>query len=540
VKRLLWLGPLVLGAIVHGCSGERGGQRVEAPAAAATAPRVPSLSVAEAEARPGERLDLERFRPLLAEPVLVPAREALERGDLPGAARALEAVMAASPPPASEVERWQMLLAIFRERAGDLLGASASYQLAARTSWPLSAYARFGAARVSLRAGQAARALEHLAQVGATEPLAGDARLLGAEAHLLLADTQGAAALWREHLATESAADVAVVALRLGEVLLANAPRSEDVPGGAGEPGAPRAAKSVDPDPGPGGVAAAPPTTGVREVVALARRAIASSSGKADVIQRASALEARALARLAPGDRASLQGTSSSEQLVILESLIQSKRHAEAELQADQLVARLPKGARWGEIGCEASVLRAKALAGLGKWGPAADFLGDVARACTGDDVRARALFLAGKYSESDKRYAGAIRHYEQLERELPAHRLADDARLRAAMSHLALGAEARFTDLLARMPDDYPTGDMVLDGVFQLATRRMEKGDWSGAAGILDRAARLARPRDRARGHEFAGRERYFLARSRAVLGEREGALDEFERIVREYQLSY
>ena len=37
--------------------------------------------------------------------------------------------------------------------------------------------------------------------------------------------------------------------------------------------------------------------------------------------------------------------------------------------------------------------------------------------------MRARALFLAGKYADSDKRYTIATTYYEKLEKELPDHR---------------------------------------------------------------------------------------------------------------------
>ena len=185
--------------------------------------------------------------------------------------------------------------------------------------------------------------------------------------------------------------------------------------------------------------------------------------------------------------------------------------------------------------------MRAKASAGLREWGRAADSLDDVIRSCTSDrELWARALYLAGTYAASDGRHAQAIQRFEQLEKELPKHTLADDCRLKAAISHYEMGSEARFTELLSTMQDDFPEGDMVLDGVFRLAVRRIEKGDWSGAASVLDRAAGLASARDGIRGQEFSGRERYFRARAWMQTGEKDRGIAELETIVRELPLSY
>src|SRR5690606_15554557 len=112
-------------------------------------------------------------------------------------------------------------------------------------------------------------------------------------------------------------------------------------------------------------------------------------------------------------------------------------------------------------------------------------------------------------------------------------------ARINAALSYSELGAEARFTELLSSLPDLYPQGDLMLDGVFRLAVRRMEKGDWSGAAAVLDRAAVLVE-NDAARGHEFSGRERYFRARAWMETGERERGLAELEAVIAQLPLSY
>ncbi|MFN2168903.1 MAG: transglycosylase SLT domain-containing protein, partial [Anaerolineae bacterium] len=139
-----------------------------------------------------------------------------------------------------------------------------------------------------------------------------------------------------------------------------------------------------------------------------------------------------------------------------------------------------------------------------------------------------------------DGRNMLAIQRYAELERSAPHNSLADDARLNAAMAYLELGVEARFVELLSTIVDDYPQGDRTLEGVFRLALRRIEKGDWPGAASVLARAAELARGREAGRGAEYSGRERYFYARALMRTGELARGIEQLEQLVQEVPLSY
>jgi soluble lytic murein transglycosylase len=179
-------------------------------------------------------------------------------------------------------------------------------------------------------------------------------------------------------------------------------------------------------------------------------------------------------------------------------------------------------------------------MAGLHDLHQAEAVAAEVGKRCDDAEMRARALFLAGKYATAEKRYADAVRHFATLEAECPGSSLADDARLKRALCYRELGVEARFTELLTTMPDDYPGGDMVVEGLFDLAVRRLEKGDAGGAATVLERALSIAGSKDAERGQELAGRERYFHARALGALGETEKGLVEYEEIVRDMPLSY
>jgi soluble lytic murein transglycosylase len=421
--------------------------------------------------------------------------------------------MAEHPPDAALVRSYQLLLGRLRERAGDLLGAAASYELAASTGWPLSGYARLGAGRSLLRAGHPKEALERLRQVPVAEPCGQDAESLIAEAELVIGERNAAVATLRAHLSRgESKADGVLAAIRLAETLLDETAQA-----------APEAQQAA-----------------AREALSLSRRAAARAPTDVDVVSRAEKAQVRALALLSSEERAQRARPSPEEELDRVRVLEDMKQHDAARQAADFLLSTLGAHGRTTQVGCEAALVRARAIGGAREWGKGSDAAAEVARRCTDRDVRARALFLAGKYADSDKRYAMAPKYYETLEKVIPDHRLADDARMRAALSYRELGAEGRFTDLLSRMPDDYPAGDMVLDGMFELALRRIEKGDWSGAESVLERAAKVAAPGELARGQEFAGRERYFRARATAMLGDVGRSLAEYEAIVAELPLSY
>jgi soluble lytic murein transglycosylase len=495
-----------------GCSADQRGRPLAGFATPLSSPRPSASATAATESSP--LLDVESFTPLLSMPALKSAAEAIESGDPSRAAREAEVALAQHTLEGVSAQSSALLLARLQESAGDLPAAIASYEAAAGLPGPLGSYALLGSGRVLLRAGRAVEAKERLARVPQGEPFSDEARLALADASAVTGDLATALPAWREHLAHGDAeSDVVPLSLRLADALVARAD-------GASVGDARRAEDA-------------------REGLSLARRALAHATD-AKAVEQARALEVRALGLLPETERSERARPSSEEELERLRVLEEAKQHDAARVASDQLLAALAPRDRWSKVACEASLLRGRALSGLHLAGDAEALLAEVGKRCDDRDVRARALFLAGKYATGEKRYAEAVRYYEELERECPEHRLADDARLKRAVCYQELGAEARFTELLTRMPDDYPEGDMLLDGMFELATRRMEKGDWAGAAAILERATSAAAPNDAKRGQEFAGRERYFRARALGATGEVDRSLAEYEAIVKELPLSY
>lgn len=462
-------------------------------------------------------LALEDFTPLLALPKLEKAREEAEKGRHRAAASMVSELLEKEPPPVSEVPTWQYLLGSLHERAGDLERARASYELAAAENWELRDYAWLAAGRVRLRLGHHADALERLKQVDLTLPIGAEARLLMAEA-ATQTEPEKALEVWRAHLASdEHPRDWMSVSLRLADLLLDRASKAgTTLPNGS------------------------PHVDAVLEALRIARRVRIESARSTSVTQRASKLEQRALKTLPLAQRRQHARPGLELEMLRVQTLLAAGMDTGAQDAADALLHDMSDAQRYGAVGCQLGVLRAKAIAARRKRGVAADELAEVIRRCKDPDLHARALYLGGKYAALDGRHTQAIQRYQQLEKDHPKHRLADDARLKAAFSYYELGVEKRFTELLSTMAEDYPDGDMVLDGVFRLALRRIEKGDWSGATSVLAKAVEAAKPREGARGREYSGRERYYLARALLETGQGPQGRDQLEAVIREQPLSY
>jgi soluble lytic murein transglycosylase len=474
---------------------------------------------------PREPLGEERFAPWLTRPGLERVAEAAEADDVRRATLELDRWLAANPPPARDAASLSLLAALFHERAADAVGALAAYERAADPSFALAPFASAGRARVLLSLGRATEALA----VARALP---DLPCLAAARNDLLADAAFAAgeravgldALRQRVKSASSARDRATPALRLARELLAG---PKDVDGGA----------------------SLPDVASLLESLAVARRVQSEAAGLPDVSKKANELVTLALAALPESVRAQSAEPEPAQVLANVESLVDGRRNEEALALAEKLSVRLkeatPGSAASGDalLVCRLELARAKAYAQRRDRARAFDAAVAAAPRCQKDpDLHARALYNAGKYAAADGRHSEAVRYFARVESEHHAQSLADDARLQAALSYLELGVEARFTELLRSMPDEYPRGDMTVEGVFRLAVRRIDKGDWSGAAAVLARAVALvgSPDADAARGSELAGRERYFQARAALALGQRSPALDAFETIVREQPLSY
>jgi len=487
-------------------------------AGASPAPRAPDKQPDKVESvlSPGpspsaspvsEQLSLEGFRPLLAEPRYDAARIKQEAGDYAAAAELVRVAQAKSQPDPAEMDRHRFLLARLLERAGRWAEARDAF-VAVSSASLLAPYAELGAARMELTLGFADKALSHIGRAGEALPAAAGRRRLLADAAL----KSGA----RE------------IALREYRVLLAQAQGERE-----------RASYALLLLTALAGDAATPhPAEELREGLRLTRLLATAAEDQPALLKVLPAQEKYWLSLVPPAEREALSLPSLAERLERLRNLVETRRFE----QAQALLGTLPPfdPAASEPEACEAEVLRAKVAAASKRSSDAEKSYLLVAHAHCAEDQRARALYAAGKVAASGGRHAVAVKLFAELERTFPQQSVADDARLFGALSSLELGDEAHFTDALASMPDDYPEGDMLAEGCFRLALRRMEKRDFQSAERPLTRAVERLPQLEAGRGGDFAGRERYFLARVQVETGEVERGLAGYEKLMAELPLGY
>jgi peptidoglycan lytic transglycosylase len=470
----------------------------------------PSATLSPAKI-PSALFSLSDFRPLLTIPALSSVASALEAGTPGLAARELTSWLEKTAPPPAERFRYDFLLARLYEQAGEFAPALAAYARVSQGSSPLASYAQVGEARALLALGRAKEVPLRVAAVSEDEPVARLKWPLLAEAARLKGDRSAATAAYQHVLLTVAAgAERAESELRLAETLLDAA-----------------LAGSGDRD------------AQILEALSLSRRIQNEPNVSRITLLSGQVLEARALALLPEPQKTQHKERDPAEQLERVRALADARRFAEAEQAAELSLAALPPAERVASVGCEIQFLSGKALASKRAYARAGDVFEALLSQCKDPELRARAQFTAGKAAASDGQHMLAIKRFAALEQESPNNSLADDARLYGALSYLELGVEARFTELLSALPDDYPDGDMVPEGSFRLALRRLDKQDYQGAVRVLERVL-TNKFSVAARGADFAGRERYFHARALAATGETERALSEYESLVRDLPLSY
>ena len=495
-----------LSTVAYSCASQPSGRPRELPPARVA--QIPGGSSGALAARPeSEPLSLEAFQPLLSQPRYEAARLAQEKGDYRAAADMAQAALTSAPPAPGELDRHRFLVARLLERAERYAEALSWFNAVSSVS-PLAAYAQLGAARMQLTLGFPDRALGHIGRAGDALPNAAGRRRLLADAAFKSGARDIALREYRQLFESaqggreRAGAALALLAALAGDDKTAHSPAE------------------------------------LAEALRLCRLLLTLGENEPALLRQAQALEQRWLSMTPEADRQALSLPSIPERLERLRSLVEARRFEAAQALSTTLPPFEPSASE--PDSCDAEVLRAKVAAGSKRSLDAEKSYLLVAHAHCAEEQRAKALYSAAKAAQSGGRHAVAVRLFAELERTFPQQSVADDARLYGALSSLELGDEARFTDALASMPDDYPDGDMLAEGCFRLALRRMERGDYQSAARPLTRAVESLAPAEPGRGGDFAGRERYFLARVQVETGERERGLEGYERLVSELPLGY
>ena len=151
-------------------------------------------------------------------------------------------------------------------------------------------------------------------------------------------------------------------------------------------------------------------------------------------------------------------------------------------------------------------------------------------------DLTVRALYQGARSYASAGDKEKAISLYAQIEKDFPGHRLADDARLRAAEVLVDGGKDAEAAKLLGDLADLYPKGDMAPEALWRLAFDNWRGKNYDQALDWLDEILKRY-PREEIWYAE--GRALYWKARVFEKKREPKKAREGYEHAVREYPLS-
>jgi soluble lytic murein transglycosylase len=237
--------------------------------------------------------------------------------------------------------------------------------------------------------------------------------------------------------------------------------------------------------------------------------------------------------RLPPAVRRRIHQLSADEQLERAQAMARTYRHDQAMGEFEKVLT-LTHGD--GPMACQARLGWGRAAYQARQRGLAEQLLTETARRCDEPDIRAWALYLGARAATARGRDRVAVDMYQRLEVDHPHHRLADDARLKRALTLYGLGERDEAASLLRSLPDQYPQGDMGCDAQWQLGWRAYRGGDYDGAQRELQRAAEVCEAPDEGAG----GRETYWRGRALARLGRSDEALEAYQEVVQRFPLSY
>lgn len=445
-----------------------------------------------------------RVEVVLDDPRLTVARERHEAADDGAAAREIERVLATATLDRSRACAWSYVAGRLHVAANEPGDAASVFEHAlgadAGPPCPLSAYARLRLAEALIRAS---RCDEALAQLHDVQDIAAEeeVHLTTADALVGKADRTAAVLIWRTLLASSPHGVRWVdTSMQLARALL----------------------DGVD----------GPPTAHAQEALDLATRVLVEAPQVADKVDAASVRDRAASVnhRVAPP-------LDIAERARQAQAWLDASQPKRAHQVADALLRAIPLGAgEFAEIACKTATVRAQATP-HGKAVEAADAWGLAIARCRGDDALATALYQGAKASAAAKRNAEALSRFAQVEKRFPRHRLADDARFRAAQLVEDQGDAGAADAMLSSIADVYPDGDMGGDALFRVALDKLDGREIDAARALLDRLLGSA-PDSLSWG--AASRAAYFRARLAQLAGEVEDAKTRYAAIVASRPLSY
>ncbi len=481
------------------------------PAEPASAARERAAAPALLEAQTAERAVLSHgmptVTPVLADPRLADVREREQARDWSAAARAMDAARAAATRDRSRECAWAYVAGRLHVAAGESSEAAAAFEASSTSEGdvaapcPLASYAALHQAQALVRVGRYDDALARAQSVDDDIAMHDELQLVLADASVGRGNRAAAVPIWRALLAANPRG------LRWADSALQLVTALVD---------------GVD----------GPAERHAQEVFDLSSRILVEAPWVGEKVDVAG-VRARAALHIGRGASAVLTPEERADQSQAWLDARQSKRATEA---ADALLKTIVRGGKeHREAACKAAVVRAQARP-RGKAEDAADAWGAAIARCEGQDALATALYYGAKASGSAHRPLEARERFAKVEKLFPKHRLADDARLRAAMLAMDEGDEGRGLELLSDLADRYPEGDMGGEALFRVALFKLGKRDLAGSREALDRildsGLEIGRP--------TAGRSLYFRARVAQLAGDVDDARRRYVEIVGDQPLSY
>jgi soluble lytic murein transglycosylase len=427
------------------------------------------------------------------------------------------------PPP--ELQRFRLWLGYAYRKRNNVLQALSHFEEAGRVDWPLAGYAQLGSAECLVALGRTEEGLRRLTELRASGPVGTSADVLRAQVYAQTGRVAQAIPLWRGYVAHAPTGDPerSRIGLMLAEAIVslsANQTSASTTHFRAGE--------------------ASPGTDTLQQEAFSLLDPLQNRALDADAQERALDLRYRLISTMFAGQPSQQQQCKLTDRINEIEALVEQREVTRAMDSAEAVLAQFQPEERFSLPACRTLFLSAQLRALKGQATAAATAFDTVADNCTApDDLVARALFQSGRRLLDSHDAPRAIARFEEVQKRFPQHRLADDARLKAATAYLELGSESKFIDLVLRMADDYPQGDQVPEGLFQVALHRIVKGDRSAAASVLATLGQLSRITNHDDA-EQSERQQYFAARAQLELGQNEQALTVYESLVRERPFSY
>ncbi len=235
-----------------------------------------------------------------------------------------------------------------------------------------------------------------------------------------------------------------------------------------------------------------------------------------------------------PGLGRRFQSRTHIEVVEKAERVLKAHRNKEAV----SILSPLKSAKLSGELACRFNYTYGRALRKLRRWKPARTHLIDAVANCekAGSKLLPWALYLSGQAAERLGEEQRSASLFRRIYREFPSHRLADDGayfEVRHAVEDLRdLGLAEK---LALRALDAYPTGDMLMPGVFFVGLHALLEGDIQRAKRVL-KAGLKTKPK----GYKARARTAYWLARIAQLEGDKRKAIDGYSKLMTELPLTW